>query len=89
MGGTTKCFGNHISTAEYNSAYDFISSKIVLENFSKGQVSFTLFFQGEKSKLDTALRSLQGLKLSQEYNLSFANSVYEWELNKGSIAPAI
>jgi inosine-uridine nucleoside N-ribohydrolase len=33
MGGTTKCFGNHISTAEYNSAYDFISSKIVLENF--------------------------------------------------------
>lgn len=33
MGGTTKSFGNHISTAEYNSAYDFISSKMVLENF--------------------------------------------------------
>lgn len=34
MGGTTKSFGNHISTAEYNSAYDFISAKIVFENFN-------------------------------------------------------
>ena len=33
MGGSTKCFGNHICTAEYNSAYDFISTKIVFDNF--------------------------------------------------------
>ena len=33
MGGSCKSLGNHIPSAEFNSAYDFVSTKLVFDNF--------------------------------------------------------
>lgn len=78
MGGTTKCYGNHISTAEYNSAYDFISAKIVFEKFKN-----LIITPWEPTvALSYSMESLKNIKNDFESkNINYNKTIFTfWEL---------